>query len=602
MSFGVSITDIITLAQLTHGVYKRWHAACGDYAEITADLELLKTLLESVQEEAESSDSVLSRDDKHGAQWTQLSKRCTITVTEIGSVLDKYRDLTREPTIVARWRRIQVATSSELPRLNRQLTSTTERISVFVGMIGFKSQMRIEKKMLPMMAQLVDEAAAKIRKGNGSTWTVYADDDVDVWRQFRRDLRMRGFTSKDIKYNSEALKAYISQLKDNGLLEEESPHDLISEEPNSEERGCATSPATYQERVSPPRDERHGLETTETRESEERGTGSAKIMQSQESTTSTAEPQHEPPHTSADRERHAHSHACGQPNHQRTDSKMENDPACTPDKRSTSSTNTSKDKHGTRKSGFKHKSAAKTSQCFQTETSAAHKESSTSVPPPPPPPGITITGNKGGDLPPRIRAERFALTWTNKNPAATDGLREILLAQPEPRLLPDGWIFKRDLFGRCVYIDGYAKGLERRCFARMPQRESVLPVELGWRRICNPYGRVYWEHVDSGFTVYRHPTAVKPALLAIGGKICIFRGRRLVDVSLLDEAAQVRILNGGDDNDFCQVEKETWNLGKWVHVDRTGCWHELAQESIKAGDGDIMRKLGRCPLRPKFRV
>jgi len=76
-----------------------------------------------------------------------------------------------------------------------------------------------------MMAQLIEESAARMRKGNGSVWTVYADDDVDVWRQFRRDLRTKGFTSKDIKHNSEALKAYISHLKDSGMLDEDGPPD-----------------------------------------------------------------------------------------------------------------------------------------------------------------------------------------------------------------------------------------------------------------------------------------------------------------------------------------------------------------------------------------
>jgi len=124
MSFGVSITDIIALGQLTHEVYKRWHAACGDYAKITADLALLKTFLRSVQDEAESSNSVLSKYADDVAQWRQLSKRCTTTVRSIGDVLDKYKDLKGEQTVVARWQRIQVVAGNELQTLGDQLVET----------------------------------------------------------------------------------------------------------------------------------------------------------------------------------------------------------------------------------------------------------------------------------------------------------------------------------------------------------------------------------------------------------------------------------------------------------------------------------------------
>lgn len=55
--------------------------------------------------------------------------------------------------------------------------------------------------------------------------TTYADDDRAVWKEFRRELVTDGFSSSTIRKYKGLIKAYIKELAERGLLDEDDPYE-----------------------------------------------------------------------------------------------------------------------------------------------------------------------------------------------------------------------------------------------------------------------------------------------------------------------------------------------------------------------------------------
>ncbi|KAI9863601.1 MAG: hypothetical protein M1813_003624 [Trichoglossum hirsutum] len=198
MSFGFSISDIITLTQLTTRTYSGWKKACGEYASITCDLAVLQTLLMQVEAEAEAPNSLFARNPDNLKGWKTLIRM----------------------------------SNKNLDSLSRQLVKQTASLSAFVSVLGISSQSRVENEVFPELLQRMDHIAAQIRNGNASSstaLTTYDNDDKAVWREFRRDMIDAGIRSNDIHKYSAALKTYLACLQREGSLdEEESPRANIN--------------------------------------------------------------------------------------------------------------------------------------------------------------------------------------------------------------------------------------------------------------------------------------------------------------------------------------------------------------------------------------
>jgi hypothetical protein len=95
---------------------------------------------------------------------------------------------------------------------------------MYLETIGIRS-LGVLKSMvdeLPHMKEVIDALAAEIRAGRreGSVMTDYSNDEMEVWRQFRRELIGEGFSSHSIRKHSTQLKNYLKFLSDEGLLQE----------------------------------------------------------------------------------------------------------------------------------------------------------------------------------------------------------------------------------------------------------------------------------------------------------------------------------------------------------------------------------------------
>lgn len=124
---------------------------------------------------------------------------------------------------------------ADLGDLRAKLVYHTSSMNLFLNMVSMGSVGRVEKKMdeaggdLKEIKLAVNGITAHlITKGRheGSVLTAYADDDRAVWKEFRRELLSDGFSSAVLRRHKATIKAYVTELGERGLLDEEDPHEV----------------------------------------------------------------------------------------------------------------------------------------------------------------------------------------------------------------------------------------------------------------------------------------------------------------------------------------------------------------------------------------
>lgn len=223
MSFGFSISDLITLIQLTTQTYRNWKDACGEFAEITGQLDSLAIILRRIEAETKVP---LARGTSDSVDVAQILKNLNSVVAQLKNVVKKHKSLGKSRS--RNWDRLRLA-NNNLGDLRSKLTVHTSALATYLDTVGISALGRVESKVdeLPEMRSVIDDLAKEIRAGRheGSVMTTYSDDEKEVWRQFRRELVGEGFSSHSIRKFKTPLKEYLRRLDEDGLLGEEEPGD-----------------------------------------------------------------------------------------------------------------------------------------------------------------------------------------------------------------------------------------------------------------------------------------------------------------------------------------------------------------------------------------
>src|SRR5689334_17066575 len=122
MSFGFSVGDAILLTQLTNRAYNAWKNACGEYTSITGSLGVLNSILERVQVEIQSPNSVFSKSEDDLRGWQVVSADCSAVVTELEGLISKYKSLSTSKR--RNWDKIRMA-GTNLDSIHRELVKKT---------------------------------------------------------------------------------------------------------------------------------------------------------------------------------------------------------------------------------------------------------------------------------------------------------------------------------------------------------------------------------------------------------------------------------------------------------------------------------------------
>lgn len=224
MSFGVSISDIITVISIAKDTIQYCRHAPNDFAEASRVSQSLYLMLEGVKTEYQNPDSPLFKDDRTRTDFAIHFKNCERSLKPLADLIVKHQRLaTSDIRIIDRAR----FPKKDCLEYRGNLAFYTARLSEFLQMVGLGSLGRIEQKIegikgeLPILMSKLDQMCAEFRivGDKESLLSDHTDDEKFVWKTFRSKLNKAGFTSNVLREHEAAMFLRIRELTKCGLLD-----------------------------------------------------------------------------------------------------------------------------------------------------------------------------------------------------------------------------------------------------------------------------------------------------------------------------------------------------------------------------------------------
>ena len=238
MSFGYSASDAVMLGQLAWKTFQNSRKACGEHDELTREVSSLHVVIRRLEQEASKPESPINRPgDRCKEELQAIVGGCETVLKLLDRVLEKYNTLSeKERSVKKLWQKVRFGNGelADIRDIREKLTYYTSALSLFVNMVSMGSIGRVEQKMETAGGDIreiriaVNGITAHLLSATNredSVLTTYADDDKAVWKEFRKELIEEGFSSSIIRKHKRLIKAYIKELGDRGLLDDEDPHD-----------------------------------------------------------------------------------------------------------------------------------------------------------------------------------------------------------------------------------------------------------------------------------------------------------------------------------------------------------------------------------------
>ena len=230
MSFGYSVSDAILLSRLAWKTVQNTRKACGEHDKLTQEVLGQYIVLRRLEQEISKPESPLNRPgDTYKEEIEIYCRVCSKVLRVLDIILEKYNRLSEEDRSWRKlWQKIRFGNGeiANLQDLRSEMVTNTSALSLTLTMASLGSLGRIEKQMgdfQEMKIAIHGTAARWMAKSNdeGSILTSYANDDKSVWKEFRRDLCRDGFSSSDLKRHRALIMAYIKELGDRGLFDDD---------------------------------------------------------------------------------------------------------------------------------------------------------------------------------------------------------------------------------------------------------------------------------------------------------------------------------------------------------------------------------------------
>lgn len=238
MSFGCSVGDVILLGQIAWKTVQGARKACGEHDELTREVSSLHVVMRRLEEETAKPESPINRPgDKCKEELQAIVGGCEKPLKLLNRVLEKYNTLSeKERSVRKLWQRVRFGNGelADMKDLREKLIYHTSAISLFVNMVSLGTMGRVEQQMetagggLRELRIAVNGITAHLLSASnreGSVLTTYADDDKVFWKELPRELVREGFSSSIIGKHKRLIKAYIKELGDRGLFDDEDPHE-----------------------------------------------------------------------------------------------------------------------------------------------------------------------------------------------------------------------------------------------------------------------------------------------------------------------------------------------------------------------------------------
>ncbi len=256
MSFGCSVSDVISLTQIARTVVQNSRRACGEHDELTREVTSLHVVLKRLEHEVAKPESPINRsNDTCREEVEVIAGGCRRVLKILDQVLEKYNALSEtERSGRKLWQKIKFGNGQmgNLADLRTKVIYYTTAMSLFLNMMSIGTMGIVEKQLndaggdLKEIKDAINGITAHLiakDRSEGSVLTAYPDDDKAVWKKFRRELIEDGFSSSVIGEHKSLIKAYIRELGTRGLLDDPEPQAMTgsSAHNHSSLKGTPTS-------------------------------------------------------------------------------------------------------------------------------------------------------------------------------------------------------------------------------------------------------------------------------------------------------------------------------------------------------------------------
>lgn len=247
MSFGYSISDVISLTQIAWTVVQNSRKACGEHDELTHEVSSLHVVLKRLQREVAKPENPVNKPgDSYWEELEFIARGCHRVLKILDQILKKYNALSEvERSGRKLWQKIKFGNGqmADLADYRSKVVYYTSAMSLWLNMVSIGTMGSVEKQMndaggdLKEIKEAVNGIAAHLMakdRSEGSVLTAYPDDDKAIWKELRRELIGEGFSSSIIGKHKHLIKAYIEELGTRGLLDDPNPQ--VMNEPTAQDR------------------------------------------------------------------------------------------------------------------------------------------------------------------------------------------------------------------------------------------------------------------------------------------------------------------------------------------------------------------------------
>ena len=204
MSFAWSASDIASLVKLAYKTTQGARAACGQYDELTRQVESLHTILKRLHLEVARPESCINRQESYGGELESIAAGCDEVLTQLDKILVKYNALSEQERSSRRlWKKIRFGSVvADVAEIRSKVSYYTSALSLFLNLVSVGTVGATENKMNQAGGDLRDIKAAvnhitahflATERQEGSVLTAYTNDDREAWRELRRGLVNAGF-------------------------------------------------------------------------------------------------------------------------------------------------------------------------------------------------------------------------------------------------------------------------------------------------------------------------------------------------------------------------------------------------------------------------
>lgn len=263
MSFDAISRGLFEIFQLSRTVLDTCRQVCGEQEILTREVASLHAVVSQLQDEAERPNSSLRwQDDVSRKELRATIKDSRKVLKVLDQVLEQYAfSLRKGGARKGLFRSIKFGNGEVqyMSDLLEELSVHKAALSLNLRLLTPSSRGSVEwplGRKYARMQQSIHRMVAEISSSHdgSSQSSSYSDDEETVWREIRRGLERKGWSSHVVKKHRKALKEYVKSLGWSDTFDEIPPpaHPSLQRQPQEDIQRGVYSPESSNQPPFPP--------------------------------------------------------------------------------------------------------------------------------------------------------------------------------------------------------------------------------------------------------------------------------------------------------------------------------------------------------------